>query len=169
MQRCAEQCGPFGACPLSGEDIWQATPRATQTTKEARDCAENPARAGQSGDGFALPHSGWVFEHCVFGRHDQLYRPCVDCGRRTGYYCDGCTAESRGLTNVVPGQHTPLCIDCEKKTSWCHFAEAGSGVNQSHGASTCESEQIVRLVCLDWTGNEITSHPSIGSECSLHW
>ena len=55
------------------------------------------------------------------GTMDQLYRPCVDCGRWTGCYCDGCTAASRGLQDVAPNQMTPLCNTCDNKQGYCHF------------------------------------------------
>ena len=50
-----------------------------------------------------------------------LYRPCVDCGRRTGSLCDICVAAKQVSSKKwVPGQRTPLCINCESKYGKCH-------------------------------------------------
>ena len=58
-----------------------------------------------------------------------LYRPCVDCGRYTGGWCD--TGEPMvGLCKAkltVPTedwgetQATPLCATCGNKWGTCHF------------------------------------------------
>ena len=51
-----------------------------------------------------------------------LYRPCVDCGRRTGCFCDYCEAADRLLGELwVEGQHTPLCRSCDHTHVKCHF------------------------------------------------
>ena len=64
----------------------------------------------------------------------MLCRPCVDCGRYTGCYCDGdelgisgrpCLASDR-----VPGeawavnQRTTLCTNCDRRHGLCHFCRA---------------------------------------------
>ena len=53
----------------------------------------------------------------------MLYRPCVDCGRRTYNYCEGnCLARRRVPTEGwAAGQITPHCEFCEQKYVVCHF------------------------------------------------
>ena len=56
-----------------------------------------------------------------------LLRDCVDCGRRTGRFCDYCFAEDRfpkGDTTGRPwacNQLTPLCSFCDNARGACHF------------------------------------------------
>ena len=47
---------------------------------------------------------------------------CVDCGRRTGNYCDFCLAKDR-IPDAAWGeqQRTPLCTDCDRQHDQCHF------------------------------------------------
>ena len=53
-----------------------------------------------------------------------LFRPCVDCGLRTGRFCDGCLAAVRVPTEVwAQGHMTPFCSHCETKRPFCHFCE----------------------------------------------
>ena len=55
-----------------------------------------------------------------------LCRPCVDCGLRTGRFCDGdgCLAAVRVPSEQwAPGQLTPFCSHCEAKRLLCHFCE----------------------------------------------
>ena len=55
-----------------------------------------------------------------------LCRPCVDCGLRTGRFCDGdgCLAAVRVPSEQwAPGQMTPFCSHCEAKRPFCHFCE----------------------------------------------
>ena len=47
---------------------------------------------------------------------DMLLRSCVDCGLRTGRFCDHCLAEDRVPNEVwASGQHTPLCSHCDNE------------------------------------------------------
>ena len=47
---------------------------------------------------------------------EMLNRFCVDCGLRTGCYCDYCLAKDRSPNEVwASGQHTPLCSHCDKE------------------------------------------------------
>ena len=71
---------------------------------------------------------------CV-GETDELLRPCVDCGLRTGNFCE--TTKQQGLPawqggvclaiTWVPSekwaanQRTPLCTHCERRLGACHF------------------------------------------------
>ena len=65
---------------------------------------------------------------------NMLYRPCVDCGRLTGRFCDGyaddpknekwkeCYAAERDPKNEwAPGQRTPLCSKCDNTKFVCHY------------------------------------------------
>ena len=56
------------------------------------------------------------------GQEHLLLRPCVDCGRRTGCFCDWCLATDRFPDEEwVPGQHTPLCTICDRHHNQCHL------------------------------------------------
>ena len=56
------------------------------------------------------------------GEEDLLLRPCVDCGRRTGSFCDHCLAADRlPEEEWVEGQQTPLCTVCDRLHNRCHF------------------------------------------------
>ena len=61
-----------------------------------------------------------VYAH---GSTEQLYRPCVDCGRRTGNFCENDCLARRWLPDQewAKGQITPQCTDCELKFTYCHF------------------------------------------------
>jgi hypothetical protein len=53
---------------------------------------------------------------------DMVNRPCVDCGRRTGCFCDHCYAAVRDPYALwLPDQPTPLCTDCDREHAACHF------------------------------------------------
>ena len=52
---------------------------------------------------------------------EVLYRPCVDCGKYTGRFCDFCLAVERVPSEQwANGQHTPLCSKCDERHA-CHF------------------------------------------------
>ena len=53
----------------------------------------------------------------------MMYRPCVDCGRRTGSFCDTCKAIHRIPSEcwASSNQHTPLCTTCDKFYLMCHY------------------------------------------------
>ena len=56
------------------------------------------------------------------GSPELLIRPCVDCGLKTGGYCDKCLAEDRMPEEEwAEGQRTPLCSRCDNKYSACHY------------------------------------------------
>ena len=68
-----------------------------------------------------------------FSDHQEVFnKPCIDCGRITGNFCDGvhgdCYAED---TNTVdkfqPGQRTPLCTVCEKHYTLCRVCRGSHG------------------------------------------
>ena len=53
---------------------------------------------------------------------DILIRPCVDCGKVTGCFCDYCFARNRvPRERWVKGQMTPLCISCDANHGCCHY------------------------------------------------
>ena len=56
------------------------------------------------------------------GDIQTLCRPCVDCSRFTGSYCDHCYAVDR-MPNErwAVGQGTPLCTVCDHRYRACHF------------------------------------------------
>ena len=52
----------------------------------------------------------------------RLWRPCVECGLKTGCFCDYCYAEDRlPGENWANGQLTPLCSKCDNAFDKCHF------------------------------------------------
>ena len=56
------------------------------------------------------------------GDIETLYRPCVDCGLKTGCYCDFCKAITRVPSEEwANNQQTPLCSHCDRKYNACHF------------------------------------------------
>ena len=56
------------------------------------------------------------------GSVEMLCRGCVDCGTKTGCFCDWCLASSRIPTEEwEEGQRTPLCTACDRRWSCCHF------------------------------------------------
>ena len=64
------------------------------------------------------------------GDPETLCRPCVDCGLKTGYFCDGaeleggfaCIASDRIPAETwCDGQRTPFCRPCEDKIGSCNF------------------------------------------------
>ena len=76
-----------------------------------------------------------LVEVLAVGDEKMLCRPCVDCGLRTGRFCDFCLAADRMPSEVwAEGQLTPLCGACEAKP-WgpdgssegcCHFCRGVS-------------------------------------------
>ena len=70
--------------------------------------------------------SGVGGELSMTGDDAGLIRPCWDCGRRTGSWCDGGTATGRcSALAVCPaeqweqGQATPLCTTCHGRAISC--------------------------------------------------
>ena len=70
----------------------------------------------------AAEHGQATLEVLCFGDKETLYRPCVDCGRYTGRYCDYCLAADRIPSETwAPGQATPLCSSCDDNYDRCHY------------------------------------------------
>ena len=65
-----------------------------------------------------------VLAYAETAEEEELLRnsSCVDCGRRTGSFCDFCKAADR-LPNQrwVANQQTPLCSVCDQAHDACHF------------------------------------------------
>jgi len=69
-----------------------------------------------------MPSGVVEMEVLAFGDMETLCRPCVDCGRRTGRFCDHCLAKWRIPTEQWhSGQHTPFCSYCEELHDRCRF------------------------------------------------
>ena len=68
---------------------------------------------------------------------ETLHRPCVDCGRKTGCYCDNCKAKDRVPSEKwAYNRKTPLCTDCDRKYAECHFCRGLHWCTPSeHGGS----------------------------------
>ncbi len=77
---------------------------------------------------------------CAAGKVEDLLRPCVDCGRITGNFCETllqgqgewqggvCLAESRVPSERwLEGQRTPLCSRCEAEHGACRFCRRVHG------------------------------------------
>ena len=63
-----------------------------------------------------------VLEVLAFGDADELFRPCADCGLRTGSFCDFCYGADRyPKEKWAANQHTPLCSRCDDEHGACHF------------------------------------------------
>jgi hypothetical protein len=56
------------------------------------------------------------------GDEEMLCRPCVDCGLKTGRFCDHCLASTRVPSEEwASGQMTPLCSRCDWDHGACHY------------------------------------------------
>ena len=51
----------------------------------------------------------------------QLIQPCVDCGLWTGNWCECLGSQRMPNSFWEPGQHTPLCSQCEATHGGCHY------------------------------------------------
>ena len=87
------------------------------------------------------------------GPGNILLRACVDCGLRTGCFCDSCLAQDRMPEEEwAPNQPTPLCTYCDDQFGACHFCrgvpwaqpplwEAGPPPRQTRPATAQGSSQ----------------------------
>ena len=119
---------------------------AGSTTASARGCEKNDQRAllvtdssgGRSSGGRGcalrgpdrLPMDGGIsgdggvpLEVKAWADSDILRRPCVDCGRWTGAFCNlDCKASHRlPREEWAVGQCTPHCTACDSENKMCHF------------------------------------------------
>ena len=115
------------------------------------------AHASDGGRPAAVPSEPQRLEVTAFATEDDptiLYRQCVDCGVRTGRFCDWCRAVDRFPQGDATGrgwadgQLTPLCSECDDARDGCHFCldlwvtkpvEIYAGVGAS--ASSCLSQK----------------------------
>ena len=102
-----------------------ATLRSTSMApRPTRGSVWNVPAAAEHGQPAAAEHgrtSGIPMEVLAWGDAATLNRPCVDCSRVTGCFCDGCFAIERDPDAYwAPGQHTPLCTACDAKHGECH-------------------------------------------------
>ena len=75
-----------------------------------------------SSDGGINGIEGSIMEILAGGDAEVLCRPCVDCGVRTGSFCDFCEAADRIPSEEwAEGQMTPLCTICDRIHDECHF------------------------------------------------
>ena len=116
---------------------FEMTPNASRHASEtqgAQTTPQQPAGASQRPKlwppsyGCRLPQadstSMQVLAFAETAEEEELLRnsSCVDCGRRTGSFCDFCKAADR-LPNQrwAANQHTPLCTVCDRAHDACHF------------------------------------------------
>ncbi len=64
---------------------------------------------------------------------EMLNRPCVECGKITGNFCEGlsgargdpCTAARRMPSQIwADGQRVPMCSTCEDQLKFCKFCRS---------------------------------------------
>ena len=70
-----------------------------------------------------------AFRVFAYGEDPTVFdRPCVDCGRYTGSFCEReCLAALRVPREYwEPGQRTPHCTACERRYVFCHFCRGAS-------------------------------------------
>ena len=69
-----------------------------------------------------LPLGNGQMEVLAFGSESLLCRPCVDCGVKTGRFCDFCyAADNVPSERWAEGQRTPFCSKCDNEHEECHF------------------------------------------------
>ena len=82
------------------------------------------------------------FEIVAHGDGSELFRPCADCGRITGSFCDFCLGRERfPQERWSDHQHTPLCSFCDDEHGACHFCreEQSSSDSEAHPAAGTRS------------------------------
>ena len=107
----------------------RSSPSPPAAPELAKEPAELSARSAMSPtDSWARARIPWrpvpgdPLEIMAMGPREILFRPCVDCGLWTGYFCDWCEAADRMPGEEwAEGQFTPLCTYCEGRHGKCHF------------------------------------------------
>ena len=102
---------------------WQpgSQPAESQPDDQEKPAASQPA-TGQPREPAERSTRDLALEILCFGDTETLTRPCVDCGRYTGRYCDYCLAANRIPSETwAPGQATPLCSSCDGRYDKCHY------------------------------------------------
>jgi len=103
-------------------------------------------------------------EILAVGTVEELYRPCVDCRRPTGNFCDFCFAATRiPDLSWVENQATPFCTVCEKKFGRCGFcrAELAASATRATGASNLPQRGSAHAQAAQ-TGNTAATSPTGG-------
>ena len=63
-----------------------------------------------------------TLEVIALGHPKLLDRPCVDCGKKTGSFCDYCRAADRVPDELwADSRRMPLCTRCERRELACHY------------------------------------------------
>ena len=100
---------PAASQAAKSQGQYQGHASSTSSDLEKREPAERSTR-------------DLALEILCFGDTETLTRPCVDCGRYTGRYCDYCLAANRIPSETwAPGQATPLCSSCDGRYDKCHY------------------------------------------------
>ena len=128
-QRAAAARRQQASAPRDAADHPISTPKAASPTlADVGGTSPGPTRASPSAYASAStptrPGAAYPMEVIAVPREGQealLMRPCIDCGRRTGSFCDWCLAADRLPDEEwVTGQHTPLCTVCDRQHDRCH-------------------------------------------------
>ena len=92
---------------------------ATEHASTSASTHNTPLAAGSYTEEAA---DGCHMEIICTGDQETLCRPCVDCGQKTGRFCDYCYAADRKPDERwAPNQMTPLCSRCDNTHDMCHF------------------------------------------------
>ena len=104
-----------------------AEPRAEQFPAHSQTQRQPNGGRGESShpDGRPQARRGLPLEVIAVAEEGEkmvLWRPCVDCGLRTGCFCDICLGVERlPHERWLANQHTPLCSRCDRRWDMCHF------------------------------------------------
>ena len=92
-----------------------------------------------------------------------LFRACVDCGLRTGCWCDGCFGAHRFPEEEWDDkQHTPLCTSCDNKYGCCHYCRGQRWATPPpHGPSVPIMSQTDTHAVAPEEGQTIASLPGV--------
>ncbi|MDA8583789.1 hypothetical protein N9L68_06130 [bacterium] len=95
-------------------------PRTSQPSGEGRG-SEPPEREVRTSAEHDPTSRRKELQIMAMGEPEMLLRHCIDCGMKTGNYCDGCLAKDRFPDDDwAEGQMTPLCTRCDQKFGRCH-------------------------------------------------
>lgn len=102
---------------------------------------------------------------CTADDPNTLFRPCVNCGKRIGSYCDGATWHNPCIAAFyIPseewaqGQSTPLCNACETRFSLCRFC---LGIHRATPPTWGEHPMDRRV---PWTWGKVPSNTACPAE-----
>ena len=88
-------------------------------------------------------NSSISMEVLAYGNENMLIRPCVDCARITGSFCDFCRAADRCPDQKwADRQMTPLCtVCCHEKHHKCRFCRAETTQQRPAGSSRVHAQE----------------------------